>query len=91
MPTPSRKTLAKLTKPIQRLAYTPLEFCAAVGISPSTYQRMKREGGGPREARVWDGSEMTIITSAAADEWIAERDRLAQEDEQAQESEQADK
>jgi hypothetical protein len=81
MPTPPRRKNAELhpTEAVPRLAFSIAEFCAAVGISVSTYARMRAQGAGPREARAWDGSAKVLITRAAADDWIAERARAAEE------------
>jgi hypothetical protein len=81
MPTPSRRKNAEQhpTEAVPRLAFSIAEFCASVGISVSTYHKMRREGGGPVEARAWAGSRKIIITRKAADDWIAARECAEEE------------
>ena len=56
---------------VQRLSWTVAEWCAAHGISRSYYEKMQREGRGPRELR--DG-KIVRITPAADAEWTAARE-----------------
>lgn len=66
----SRKANRK-KMPIPRLSWTIREFCEAVGISISSYRRLKREGRGPEELRF---SEKIIrISPAVAEKWMRER------------------
>ena len=57
--------------PVPRLGWSVDEFCSAVGISRSTYEKLKRKGLAPREMRIgW----AVRISQLAASEWIAERE-----------------
>jgi hypothetical protein len=60
--------------PPPRLALSILEFCGAAGISEDFFYKLKRQGQAPRLAKV--GSR-TLITVAAANEWLVEREHEA--------------
>jgi predicted DNA-binding transcriptional regulator AlpA len=62
------------TPPPPRLAFGILEFCAAVGISEDFFYKLKRQGQAPRLTKV--GSR-TLITLAAANEWLIEHEAAA--------------
>jgi hypothetical protein len=80
--TPSRKqnSAQHPTEPLPKLAFSVGEFCSAVGLSISSYAKMRRRGDGPVEARAWAGSAKIIITRKAADDWITERAKRAAEE-----------
>jgi predicted DNA-binding transcriptional regulator AlpA len=54
--------------PVPRLSWTIYEFCAAVGISRSTYEKLKRQGRHPREMKI---GKAVRISQAAAAQWVA--------------------
>jgi hypothetical protein len=58
-----------------KLAFSIKEFCAAHGISASTFYEAKREGWGPREMRV--GASGVRISREAAADWRREMERRA--------------
>jgi hypothetical protein len=53
-------------------AHTILSFCESNGISEALYYKLKREGKGPREARV--APKRIIITPEAEADWRRERE-----------------
>src|SRR5690349_13829773 len=53
---------------VQRLGYSVDELCAAADISRSLYERMKRQGKGPREMRL--GKKVIRISPSAAKAWV---------------------
>jgi predicted DNA-binding transcriptional regulator AlpA len=53
---------------VQRLGYTEDELCAALDISKSLFERMKRKGLGPRGMKL--GSKTTRYSPEAAAEWV---------------------
>ncbi|UWU79095.1 transcriptional regulator [Bradyrhizobium huanghuaihaiense] len=60
--------------PVPRLSWSVDEFCSSVGISRSTYEKLKRQGLAPREMRIgW----AVRISQLAAVEWIAARETEA--------------
>jgi len=79
MSTRSKQDNATRHSSVPRSALSINEFCAAVGISPGTYARMKRERWGPREMRI--GKKVGISQQALAD-WIIEREQAAMSEEQ---------
>ena len=70
----SREDNRKKHPNVPRLSYSVDEFCVAVGISRSTYEKLKRANQHPREMRV--SRKSVRISQTAAAEWI-----MAQEDE----------
>lgn len=56
---------------VSRLSMTVLEFCASVGISKSTYEKLKRAGQHPREMQI---CRAVRISQRAAQEWIKARE-----------------
>jgi hypothetical protein len=59
-----------------RLGKSPTEFCAAYGISRSTFEEWRRRGLGPAELQPIPGGRI-IISAAAEAEWLAKRSTLA--------------
>jgi hypothetical protein len=55
-----------------RLTLNILEFCAAANISEGFFYKLKKQGLGPREAKI---GTRTLITVAAANDWLRERER----------------
>jgi predicted DNA-binding transcriptional regulator AlpA len=53
---------------VKRIGLTIDEMCAATGLSRSFYERMKREGKGPKELRL--SKKVILITPAAAEQWL---------------------
>ena len=53
--------------PAPRLSWTIYEFCSAVGISRSTYEKLKRQGRQPREMKI---CKAVRISQASAEEWV---------------------
>lgn len=68
----ARSIAANIKKhPVPRLSWSVDEFCSAVGISRSTYEKLKRQGLAPREMRIgW----AVRVSQLAAAEWIAARE-----------------
>ncbi|AHY53354.1 AraC family transcriptional regulator [Bradyrhizobium japonicum] len=68
----ARSIAANIEKhPVPRLSWSVDEFCSSVGISRSTYEKLKRRGLAPREMRIgW----AVRISQLAAVEWIAARE-----------------
>lgn len=64
----SRAANRKKFPKVQRLAYSVDELCAAADISRTLYERMKRQGLGPREMRL--GKKVVRISPEAAEAWI---------------------
>jgi hypothetical protein len=54
------------TAPVERLAFTISEFCAAHGLGRSTYYQLKKRGQTPDEIRV---GRVPLITVEAARTW----------------------
>ncbi|MCS3496172.1 putative DNA-binding transcriptional regulator AlpA [Bradyrhizobium japonicum] len=68
----ARSIAANIKKhPVPRLSWSVDEFCSAVGISRSTYEKLKRHSLAPREMRI--GWAVRISQLAVAD-WIAARE-----------------
>jgi predicted DNA-binding transcriptional regulator AlpA len=61
------------------LAMTVEEFCEAFRISKGFYYSLRNQGLGPREIKL---GARTIISMAAANEWIAAREDRRDEHEQ---------
>ena len=57
---------------ISRISLTVPEFCLSVGISKSTYEKLKREGKHPQEMQI--GKSVRISQEAAA-AWCREREK----------------
>jgi predicted DNA-binding transcriptional regulator AlpA len=53
---------------VKRIGLSIDELCAAADISRSFYERMKRQGKGPKEMRL--GKKVIRISPAAAEEWV---------------------
>lgn len=53
--------------PAPRLSWTIYEFCSAVGISRSTYEKLKRQGRQPREMKI---GKAVRISQSAAEQWV---------------------
>ena len=60
--------------PPPRLAMSIPEFCVAVSISEDFFYKLKRQGQTPRVMKV---GARTLVTVAAAKEWISEREAEA--------------
>jgi hypothetical protein len=56
---------------VPRLSWTIYEFCSAVGISRSMYEKLKRQGQQSREMLI--GKTVRISQDSAAN-WIASRE-----------------
>jgi len=50
------------------------KFCNEIGISLSTYAKLKREGRGPREMR-FPGMTLVLITPEAQRDWIRQQEK----------------
>jgi hypothetical protein len=61
---------------VERKAYTVSEFCDAMRISKAQYYELKKIHKGPVEAHV---RGRVIISVAAADQWLEEREAEAKE------------
>lgn len=57
---------------VSRAGKSPAEFCAAYGISRSTFEDWRRRGLGPAELQPIPGGRI-IITEAAEAAWLAQR------------------
>jgi hypothetical protein len=66
---PRRK---QLSSPVPKAAYSIDEFCAAYGISKSTYFKIKANGEGPREMKV---AGRILISIEAAQAWNRAREK----------------
>jgi hypothetical protein len=55
---------------IPRRTFSIPEFCARNDLSEGFYRRMRAEGVGPHETRIFD---RVLITLEAEDEWLRER------------------
>jgi predicted DNA-binding transcriptional regulator AlpA len=70
----SREANSKKYAAVPRLSYSVDEFCVAMGISRSSYEKLKRAGRHPREMRI--GKAVRISKDAAA-QWITEREGMS--------------
>ena len=57
---------------VPRLSFTVPEFCEAVNISRSTYEKLKRQRRNPVEMVI---GKSIRISQAAAEDWICEREK----------------
>ncbi|QIG98586.1 MULTISPECIES: hypothetical protein [unclassified Bradyrhizobium] len=73
----SREANSKKYAAVPRLSYSVDEFCTAMNISRSLYEKMKRAGWNPREMRI--GKAVRISKEAAA-QWIIEREGMSRPD-----------
>lgn len=67
------KSEARSTSPLERVAFTVPEICFRNNISMPTYQRLRKQGLGPKEMRF--GLNGIRVTAAAEREW---QERLQQ-------------
>lgn len=58
---------ARATSPLERVAFTVPEFCFRNNISGPTYQRLRKQGLGPKEMRF--GLNGIRISAAAERDW----------------------
>jgi len=63
----STRSEAGLTSPLERVAFTVPEICFRNNISVPTYQRLRKQGLGPKEMRF--GLNGIRVTAEAEREW----------------------
>ena len=67
----SRAANAEKYPAVQRISLSIDEFCTSVGISRSTYEKLKRANKQPREMHV---GKSVRISQAAVNAWVRERE-----------------
>lgn len=64
---------AKTASNVERQAFSVGEFCLRNRISKTTYQKLRRDGRGPREMKL--GGTLVRISVEAEQEWRTARER----------------
>jgi predicted DNA-binding transcriptional regulator AlpA len=73
---PGADLIERRRAPPPRLAFSIEEFCEAAGISEGMFYKIRKQRQGPREMKV---GTRTLITVAAANEWLLAREAASAE------------